>query len=81
MTDSSVSFCAFFMASGVLMGAALAKAVAPREYFDCPGSMLVPWLLVVNWNQLSSHVQALAALAVCGTFVGYNFMRHSRFCE
>jgi hypothetical protein len=63
------------------MGAALARAVAPRNYFDCTGSVLVPWLVVFNWPQLPPRLQLPAAVAIGGVFVGYNFMRHSPWCQ
>jgi hypothetical protein len=67
-------------AGGVLMGAALAKAVAPQAYFDCHGSVAIPWLVVFNWPQIPLRVQTHVGVALGAVFVGYNFMRHSRFC-
>jgi hypothetical protein len=65
---------------GLLMGAAVARAVAPGNYFDCTGSVLVPWLICMNWPQ-QPQMQGPAAAVVCGAFVGYNFMRHTRWCD
>jgi len=68
-------------AGGLLLGAALAKAVAPHDYFSWPCSFFVPWALYVNRDSLPAHLKLPAAVAAGAVFIGYNFTRKSRFCD
>ena len=81
MTQAALLHTLCAAGGGLLMGAALARAVAPRDYFDCAGSMAAPWLVFFNWPLLPPHMQLPAAVTLGGAFVGYNFMRHSPWCQ
>ena len=76
-----LGLCVVSACFGVLLGVALANVIAPGNYWDCWGSLLIPWSLYNFWQQMPPQLQLPAALAACGVFVCYNLTRKTRYCD